>query len=283
MTGRRFLPVRLPMYDWPEVKAETLRLERALQGALCAVLDLDPSGFRERPENAELVEVWTDPDLLLTQTCGYPLTHALAGRVRLLGAPHYSAPGCDGVTYCSQLVVFAESSHRCLEDLRGRRAVYNGADSQSGMNAFRHAVAGLRGRDGGGSENENRFFSDVVASGSHLGSMRAVAAQEADVACIDAICWWLACREVPDLTARLRPIGRTASVPGLPLITSLRFTDREADLIADTIDAVLTGPETQESRERLGIRGFSKLDVGDYTGLLSMEREAAGLGYPVLA
>ncbi len=297
MTGRRFLPVRLPMYDWPEVKAETLRLERALQGALCAVLDLDPSGFRERPEHAELVEVWTDPDLLLTQTCGYPLTHALAGRVRLLGAPHYSAPGCDGVTYCSQLVVSADSSHRRLEDLRGRRAVYNGADSQSGMNALRHAVARLRDEDGAGKGKGNgkaiatgagtgtggRFFSDVIASGSHLGSMRAVAAQEADIACIDAVCWWLACREVPELTARLRPIGRTASAPGLPLITSLRFSDREADLIANTVAAVLNGPETQESRERLGIRGFSKLEVGDYAGILSMEKEAAGLGYPVLA
>ena len=29
---------------------------------------------------------WQDPQLLLSQSCGYPLTHALAGTVQLLGA-----------------------------------------------------------------------------------------------------------------------------------------------------------------------------------------------------
>lgn len=263
------------MYDWPEVKVATAALEHALQAALCALPCLEADGFRDRPEAAGLVETWTDADLLLSQTCGYPLTHALVGRVRLLGVPHYSAPGCDGPLYCSQLVVRDKSRHVRLEDLRGHRAVCNGSDSQSGMNAFRHAVARLGGT--------GTFFSNVRESGSHLGSLRAVAAQQADIACIDAVCWQLACRELPDLTARLRTIGATALVPGLPLITSLRFSERQAGLIADAVEQVLTSPETQESRERLGIRGFSRLSVADYAPVLSMEREAADLGYPVLA
>ncbi|MHA7776521.1 phosphate/phosphite/phosphonate ABC transporter substrate-binding protein [Roseibium sp. M-1] len=274
MTYRNFMTVRLPMYDWPEVRTATRDLESALQGALFAVLGLSEDLMRPWPEDGDLVETWTDPDLLLTQTCGYPLTHTLAGKVRLVGTPHYDADGCDGPSYCSQLVVRRDSPYQSLENLRGRRAAFNGSDSQSGMNTFRHAVAQLR--------NGRVFFSEVIESGAHLSSLKAVAAGEAEVASIDAVCWALASRELPDLTEQLRPIAKTARAPGLPLITSTRFSDDEVDLIADTVAEVFTSSETQKSRERLGIRGFSKLTVADYAGILAMEQEAAQLGYPEL-
>lgn len=218
---------------------------------------------------------WTDPDLLLTQTCGYPLTHALAGKVRLVGTPHYGAPGCEGADYCSQLIVHRDSRFRRLEELRGRRAAFNSSDSQSGMNTFRHAIAQLG--------NGRVFFSGLVESGGHLNSMKMVADGEVEIASIDTVSWGLACRELPELTSRLRSIGETASVPGLPLITSTRFSDEEAVLITETVAAVFDAPETAKSRERLGIRGFSKLSVGDYDGIHAMERQAAALGYPALA
>jgi ABC-type phosphate/phosphonate transport system substrate-binding protein len=263
------------MYDWPEVRNATRDLESALQGALSAVLGLSPEEIRPWPEDGNLVGTWTDPDLLLAQTCGYPLTHALAGRVRLVGTPHYEADGCDGPFYCSQLVVRRDSRYQSLENLRGRRAAFNGSDSQSGMNTFRHAIAQLgHGRV---------FFSAVIESGAHLSSLRLVAAGEAEVASIDAVCWALACRELPELTEQLRPIARTAPAPGLPLITSNRFSDAEVDLIAETVAEVFASPETRKSRERLGIRGFSKLSVEDYAVILAMERQAVELGYPALA
>lgn len=275
MTERTFLPVRLPMYDWPEVRTATADLESALQGALSGVLGIKDKDVRGRSDETDLVAFWTDPDVLLTQTCGYPLTHALAGKVRLIGTPHYDAPGCQGANYCSQLVVRRNSSYRVLEDLRSRRAAFNSTDSQSGMNTFRHAVAQLG--------NGRGVFSDVIESGGHLNSMKMVAAGEVEIASIDTVSWALACRECPELTAELRSIGETASVPGLPLITSLRFSDEEAALIAETVAQVFSAPETTKSRKRLGIRGFSKLDISDYDGILAMERQAASLGYPALA
>jgi len=269
------MAVRLPMYDWIEVRDATRELESALQGALSAALGLSDRDFRPWPEDGDLIDTWCDPDLLLTQTCGYPLTHALQGKVRLVGAPHYDADGCDGPFYCSQLVVRKDSPYQSLENLRARRAVFNSPDSQSGMNTFRHAVAQLRAAQ--------VFFSEVIESGAHLASLEAVAAGEAEIASIDAVCWSLASRELPDLTQQLRPIARTAPAPGLPFITSNRFSDEEADLLADTVAEVLASAETLKVRERLGIVGFSKLTVEDYAGILAMEREAAELGYPALA
>ncbi|WP_296590043.1 PhnD/SsuA/transferrin family substrate-binding protein [Roseibium sp.] len=274
MSDKRYLAVRLPMYDWSEVRFETRQLEAALQAEIIDALALDPQAVVPWPEAKDLVEGWTSPDLLLAQTCGYPLTHALQGKVRLVGAPHYAAKGCDGPRYCSQIVVRRDSDFRQLEDLRGAVATYNGDDSQSGMNAFRRSLATVA--------KHNSFFSKVVVSGGHLKSMQAVAEGTADVASIDAVCWHLACNELPDLSSKLRVIEETMSAPGLPFITSTRMTKEEANLIARAVDRVLGMPETQKSRERLGIRGFSKLSDQAYKEILLMEQEAFDLGYPTL-
>ncbi|WP_051645136.1 hypothetical protein [Labrenzia sp. DG1229] len=141
MSNGTYYPVRLPMYDWPEVRVATAELENALHAALVDALGLTPADMISWPPEIDAPAMWDDPGVLLVQTCGYPLTHALNGKVRLLGVPHYSADGCEGPRYCSRLVVARTSGHERLEDLRGLKAAYNGPDSQSGMNAFRHAVA----------------------------------------------------------------------------------------------------------------------------------------------
>jgi ABC-type phosphate/phosphonate transport system substrate-binding protein len=263
------------MYDWPEVREATQHLETSLQDAISEALGLNQSDIQPWPENMDLLEAWSHPDVLLTQTCGYPLTHALKGRVRLIGAPHYAFSGCIGPRYCSQLVVRKDSQFDELEDLRGARAVFNGTDSQSGMNTFRRSVADIAGG--------KSFFSEVNVSGGHLLSMRSVAEDKADIASIDAVCWGLACKELPELSEQLRPIAQTASAPGLPLVTSLRISDAEAELIAEVIEAVFSSAETQKSREGLGIRGFSKLSLKDYASIPLMEQEAREMGYPELA
>src|ERR1700743_1832340 len=99
----------LPMYDLPELAAETdawwsgLRRHITAQGVddLPSVLTrtAHPIGhnLRDRP--------------IFTQTCGYPLTHALDGHVRLLATPRYRAPGCAGTTYASWVVVHADAGY----------------------------------------------------------------------------------------------------------------------------------------------------------------------------
>jgi ABC-type phosphate/phosphonate transport system substrate-binding protein len=275
LTGKRHFAVRLPMYDWPEVREATAHLEVSLQDAISSALGLRQSDIQPWPENMDLLEAWVHPDVLLTQTCGYPLTHALKGRVRLIGTPHYGFPGCRGHHYCSQLVVRRDSRFEQLEDLRGARAVFNGSDSQSGMNAFRRSIADIAGG--------KRFFSEVHVSGGHLLSMQSVVEDKADIASIDAVCWGLACRELPELSEQLRPIAQTATAPGLPFVTSLRISDAEANVIAEAIATVFSSAETQKSRERLGIHGFSRMSLKDYASIPLMEQDAREMDYPELA
>ena len=39
-------------------------------------------------------QIWQDPDLLFSQTCGYPFRARLHKQVQLIGTPDYGLPGC---------------------------------------------------------------------------------------------------------------------------------------------------------------------------------------------
>ena len=97
----------LPMYDLPEVSAATDGWWQGLAAAFAR------AGVEEVPERlvrgVGLPDHWLAPDLLFSQTCGYPLTDALSGRVGLLATPCYAAEGTAGPDYCSVIVVAAGS------------------------------------------------------------------------------------------------------------------------------------------------------------------------------
>src|SRR3990172_9299482 len=117
----------LPMYDLPEATAATdawwVGLARAFRR----------EGVRDVPDrlyrHGAPVEDWLAPDLLFSQTCGYPLTHALAGRVAPIATPGYAAPGCHGPDYCSLIVVRADDPAAELAELRGRTCAINNPES----------------------------------------------------------------------------------------------------------------------------------------------------------
>ena len=48
---------------------------------------------------------WRSPDLLLSQTCGYPFVNVLGPAVKLVATPRYDAPGCEGARYGAHVIV----------------------------------------------------------------------------------------------------------------------------------------------------------------------------------
>ena len=89
------------------------------------------------------MDFWRAPDLLLSQTCGYPLVTALQSDVRVLAVPEFELPGCAGPSYCSAILVPQEGA-RSLEDLRGTVAAI-----QPGAFAQRHERAAAHDRAAG--------------------------------------------------------------------------------------------------------------------------------------
>ena len=174
-------------------------------------------------------DLWRAPDLLLSQTCGYPLMYDFKNYLQLIATPIYRCPkDHQGPSYRSLFLVRQEDPADRLEDLRGRTAVVNGLDSQSGYSALRHAVAPLARR--------GRFFDQVVVSGAHQASMAAVGRGEADICAIDSVTFRLTERAAPAEVAGLRILARSAEAPALPYITR---KSASADMVSRLRAAVL--------------------------------------------
>ena len=266
----------LPMYN---VTPQHAALWRSLLSDCLAVvarsLDLGDIMIENAPEG-ELMPNWRREDLLLSQTCGFPYRMlGLADEVQLIATPIFDAPGCEGPRYRSVLVVSAQAWERgakTLEACRGLRAACNGADSHSGMNALRHAVA-PHARDG-------RFFSSVQWTGSHAATLHALASSTADIGAIDCVTLALLRDAHPERFEGVHTIGMTASAPGLPLIASRSLGEDQAEALRDALDAAhATAPERARA---LRLRGFARLTADAYGEIEDMANAAAQQGYTAL-
>lgn len=249
----------LGMYDPPWLQAPNDALWSAIAGRL------GPEAPARLDRTRDVRAIWHDPMLLLAQTCGYPLMTALPGVVRVVGTPVYDLPGCEGGWHCSFVVVRHDDPAPSLLALRGRRAAFNSRDSNSGMNLLRAAVAPHA--QGG------RFFGALIETGGHIDSLACVRDGRADTAAIDCVTHGLLARHRPDLLAGTRILARTQSTPVLPFVTRAAADQHDIARLHDAIAGVLPWPD-------LALVGL--LAPLDYQPVMTLEHEAAGLGYPVL-
>lgn len=263
----------LSMYDLPELRAATDAWWRALARAFRR------EGIDAVPErldrDTDRHDAWLAPGMLISQTCGYPLTHALAGRVRLVASPRYGAPGCRGSDYRSAIVVRRDDPATTIADLAGRRVAFNGTDSQSGYNTLRAAIAPLAER--------GRFFGEAIRSGAHRDSLRMVASGEADCAALDGVTFALTASAVPEEVAGVKVLDWTPSAPSLPYITAMDTSEDDIARLRAGLAAACADPDAAAARQALLLDGFDVRPLDDYAVIDAMERDAGAAGYPVLA
>jgi ABC-type phosphate/phosphonate transport system substrate-binding protein len=240
------------MYDLPEIRWATDALWAAVAARLAAAGVAAAPALTRGPA---LNELWTDPALLLSQTCGNPYVRHYRDRLRLVATPCYAAPGCDGPRYRSQLVVRANAPGDGLADFRGAVCALNSWDSLSGWVALAAALP------------ESRFFRGALVTGAHVDSLAAVAAGEADIAAIDCVTYALLQRHRPGALAGLRVIGRTATAPGLPLVTRRDTDDDTVEALRAALRGALADPALAEAHAALLIEGIEILGEADYDAI----------------
>lgn len=256
--------IALPMYDVspPETAA--------LGGALCELLATRGLQAQQIWPQSDLLTHWRRDDLLLSQTCGYPLVTQLPD-VQLVGCFHYLAPGCEGFRYRSLLVARDEEHGTSLADFRGRRAVCNSADSQSGYNVLRYLVSQLPG--------EGRFFAQTPHfSGSHRQSLVALHNRTADIAAIDCVTFALLQRYEPSLLRGLSVIAQSPPAPGLPLMTAQQTSAVTLASIREALQQLVSDARFREICAAALIGGFSVVTRQDYSVLLTWRDEATARG-----
>lgn len=245
------LRAALPMYPADRTAVETwwAGLARALRAE---GLDGVP---RRVTWPQDLHAHWRDPRLLLSQTCGLPLSTTLKGSVQVVGAFRYDAPGCTGIHYRSELLARrGEGTH--IEDFRGRLAAINSRDSHSGFNALRGLVAPLA--------VDGAFFRGSVVSGSHEQSLAALRTGAADIAAVDCVSLAMLRRQAPGSLDGLIRLGSTASAPGLPLITAGSRTVADLAALRRALTTACRDPDLAGPREALFIRGFEPARPSDW-------------------
>lgn len=254
----------LGMYDFPWLRDAIEALWAAIAGRLAGAGIADvPAGLdRDRPPEA----AWTDPRLLLGQTCGYPLVTTLRDSVQVVATPCYDLPGCAGFWHRSFVIVRDDDTVSKLSDLRGRRCAFNAPDSNTGMNLLRATLASLPdGRD---------FVTDLVRTGAHLESIRAVQEARADFAAVDCVTYGLTLRDRPDLAGETRVLAWTPGSPALPLITGRGTTAPELE----TIRGIITDPNLAPLWRPLGVSRVVATSFATYKPVEALASIAAEAG-----
>lgn len=227
---------------------------------------------RRNADHLDLPGLWLAPQLLVSQTCGYPLMTQLRGQVRVIGRPRYALPHSRDGEHCSLLLTHDANPRRALADFYNSRGVINGHDSNSGMNLLRERLAPLQ-RDG-------RFFASVGISGAHRESLRWLREDRADLAAIDSVTYAYLARFAPQEVAGLRIVAHSALSPTLPYIGPLGLSDEQVFQVRQAMNQALQ--DLPQVADTLGLQEVLPAREDDYQVLLSYQQQAVSAGYPVL-
>lgn len=250
------------MYDWPEVgdALDALWSHIAAEARRNGI-DAPPSLARRD----SLVELWSDPALLLGQVCSLNPVRDGLGETEVIGTLVYDPPAAlpqpEPGSYYSVIVCRADDTRGAGADIglgngvatseflrfEGARLAANGTDSQSGYWSLGHFVRRLT--------DTGPILGDVVFTGAHRASVLAVAEGTVDLAAIDVHSWRLACEFEPDATARLKVIGTTDPTPGVVCVVSWELKQYRRTLDTALSTAVADFVETPAAK-RLHISGY---------------------------
>ena len=239
----------LHMYDWPELREHTDKFWLGFQRHAGLNIELD----RITPFD----DAWRNPNLIFSQTCGYPFTHEFNGLLNYVATPHYICAGCYNATYSS--FVFAREPKK-IESFRGKTVAINSMDSMSGMLAFKLVIAPF--------VQKGEFFDRKIITGSHLNSLKAVREGIADVCAIDAVCVALAEKYRPQELEGLEIIAQSPMAPNLPYVTRAR----DPEHLRTALEKTFADPDLKIAREALLMCGFSNIGAGAYDRITKLEK-----------
>lgn len=204
-----------PMYDLAEIRSSTDALWKAIAAAAHrageAAGEAVPSDLT-RP-TGRLLEHWLRPDILLSQSCGYPVARSFTPHQHVLGSFDVSSaePGAPG-WYRSVIVCRSNDDRRGrdLRDFDGCIAAVNDPDSLSGWVSLGWALA-----------EHDAAARSVVYSASHAESLQVVRNGMADIASIDAHTLALLNAHRPTAVEGIHIVSRGPLVALTPLFTAI--------------------------------------------------------------
>ncbi|GJL80864.1 MAG: phosphate ABC transporter substrate-binding protein [marine bacterium B5-7] len=251
------------MYELPETRLDHDKFFQVVRRKLIR------RGVQRLPDTLDHAEEnyasWLDPDLLLSQTCGYPLTTKLHNKVQLVGTPCYGVDGCEGHFYRSWLITRENEYGTSLDDFRGRTLAINSRDSLSGYNVLKFLL----------SENESmeNIFSKIIVTGKHEQSIKTVSSGAADIAAIDCVTFGLIKHYRPEEIDDIRIFAQGPLLPGLPLITSRRTMADDIEHLIEAFATAVTDTSISKEVKRLMLSDIARTQPDDYQIIATLNKQ----------
>jgi len=231
-----------PMYEYPETRDANDKFWEVLGDKLNRLGINSPKGLTR---SKDIMELWTNRNLLISQTCGYPYRLFLSDKVHLVGTPDIKIDTIQPGYYCSFMVVGKDKESLARN---GEVLAFNDKYSQSGWVAP-NLYAKARDIE----------FTGYFETGGHWHSAQAVADGKATLTAIDVFTWKLIER-FASFSKKLRIIDTTVPTLGLPIITAQKHLVNELyDAMVATINEI-----DNEVLDVLPFKGLVQLTKKDY-------------------
>lgn len=241
----------------------------------CLALELKRVGVQDDFEiitqfPKDLYAWWLNPDVLFTQSCGYPYITQLQDKVQLIGTPCFDLDGCESATYHSVFISHADQPWTSLAATKNARVVINQQDSNSGMNILRAEILKLI-------TDNAPFFSSVQYSDSHMNSLKMIQQKQADIASIDCVTLAYTQQYAPELCKNIHLIGRSPQTSALPFIASAQVSIALKNTLILALKNVLH--QQPELAQGLMIKDIIQTDSSDYLSILNLKHAAFNRPY----
>ena len=236
----------LAMYPFTQLRSAQENLWDDIRSRLS--FEAPPLNWELEPDAASRRD-----DLLLGQTCGWPLVKDLATSVRVVGTFDCDVDDAVEGTYRSVLVSNVDDPLKDILHRPDLRVAANSRDSLSGWISLMSVASA-----------EGVKLDDVEWTGAHAVSIEAVRDGRCQLAAIDAV-------SLAHIGSRgLSVVGHGPRIPCLPLVSSRSTTDAAFSELRDVLAASVSDPAMAQTYATLKIRGFLERELADYAGVADL-------------
>ncbi len=276
---------RIPYIDFsrnsPVPRARRSDSEESLRFAVAAMLSAEESfvtyrklvqkvadqvGKQEvfvlRPTYAEVRRALERGDVDVALICTGVYIHSdLRGRIQLLARPEF----LEGREYRSALIVGAGSGIESLEQLRGRSMAYTDPESNTGSLVPQYL---LRKRG----EEPNEFFSEIILTGSHDRSIKAVALGTVDAAAVDLLVLESLKESNPATAKGVQILHLSESFAPPPVAVPAGLDEELKKSLSKALLNLHKDPDGRQILSEIGVRKFVPARPEDYHPVVEMRK-----------
>lgn len=107
-------------------------------------------------------------------------------------------------------------------------------------------------------------FTAEIYTGTHLATVRAIAGGTAEIGAVDCLSWHIIKRAYPDIASAIHIAGRSAALPGPPLVCSASIRPLIKPHLLEAMLAAFEEGDISEQMRTIGIKGITRLDENAY-------------------